>query len=107
MSSTDSLLPRPWQPTPFVKASFALHAVSAIAVGTSPATWPWALAAVAANQVLIGGAVMWPRSTWIGENIRRLPPSSSAANEIALTFDDGPDPDITPQVLDLLDAHGT
>jgi peptidoglycan-N-acetylglucosamine deacetylase len=106
MALTDSLSPRPWQPTPFVKASFALHAVSAIAVGTSPATWPWALAAIAANQVLIGGAVMWPRSTWIGENIRRLPPSSVVNNEIALTFDDGPDPDITPRVLDLLDAHG-
>ena len=26
--------------------------------------------------------------------------------EVALTFDDGPDPEITPQVLDLLAAHG-
>jgi peptidoglycan-N-acetylglucosamine deacetylase len=106
MALTDSLSPRPWQPTPFVKASFALHAVSAIAAGASPATWPWALTAVAANQALIGGAVMWPRSTWIGENIRRLPSSSVANKEIALTFDDGPDPEITPRVLDLLDAQG-
>jgi peptidoglycan-N-acetylglucosamine deacetylase len=106
MSISPSLPSRFWQPTPFVKASFALHAVSAIAVGTSPTTWPWALAAVAANQALIGAAVMWPRSTWIGENIRFLPAASIAKNEIALTFDDGPDPDITPRVLDLLDAHG-
>jgi peptidoglycan-N-acetylglucosamine deacetylase len=106
MSDRQSLLARAWQPTPFVKASYAVHAVSAIAVGALPATWPWALAAVAANQVLIGGAVMWPRSTWIGENIRRLPPSSIANNEIALTFDDGPDPNVTPQVLDLLDGSG-
>ena len=104
--SAQSLSPRPWRPTPFVKASFALHAVSAIAVGTAPAAWPWALAAVATNQALIGGAVMWPRSTWIGENIRRLPPSSRANNQIALTFDDGPDPNITPRLLDLLDANG-
>ena len=76
------------------------------AAGASPTTWTWALAAVAANQALIGGAVMWPRSTWIGENIRRLPPSSVANKEIALTFDDGPDPDITPRVMDLLDATG-
>jgi peptidoglycan-N-acetylglucosamine deacetylase len=103
MSTSHFLPSRPWQPTPFVKASFALHAVSAIAVGTAPLTWPWALAAVAANQALIGGAVMWPRSTWIGENIRRLPAASVAKNEIALTFDDGPDPEITPRVLDLLD----
>jgi peptidoglycan-N-acetylglucosamine deacetylase len=103
MSASHSLPSRPWQPTPFVKASFALHAVSAIAVGTAPLTWPWALAAVAVNQALIGGAVMWPRSTWIGENIRRLPAASVTKNEIALTFDDGPDPEITPRVLDLLD----
>lgn len=101
-----SLPSRPWQPTPFVKASFALHAVSAVAVGASPATWPWALAAVAANQALIAGAVMWPKSTWIGENVRRLPPASSANNEIALTFDDGPDPEVTPRVLDLLESTG-
>ncbi len=106
MSATDSLPSRPWQPTPFVKASFALHTFGAITIGVSPATWPWALAAVAANQALIGAAVMWPRSTWIGENIRRLPTRSVATNEIALTFDDGPDPENTPRVLDLLDAAG-
>ena len=61
---------------------------------------------IAANQALIFGAAMWPRSTWIGENIRSLPTASIANKEIALTFDDGPDPDITPRVLDLLDASG-
>ncbi len=106
MSAPDSLPARPWQPTRFVKASFALHAVSAIAVGTSPATWPWALAAVAANQVLLFAATMSPGSTWIGENIRYLPSSSRDKKEVALTFDDGPDPEITPRVLDLLDAAG-
>ena len=103
---TGSLPPREWQPTPFIKASFALHAVSAVALGSSPKTWPWVLSAVAGNQALIMAAAMWPRSTWIGENIRRLPQSSVAQNEIALTFDDGPDPDVTPRVLDLLDRHG-
>ncbi len=106
MTVCTALLSRPWQPTPFVKASFALHAMAAVAVGAAPPTWPWALAAIAANQALVGGAVMWPRSTWIGENIRRLPPPSAATNEIALTFDDGPDPDVTPRVLDLLDVMG-
>ena len=106
MPVSQSLPPRPWQPTPFVKASFAVHAASAIAVGMAPVTWPWALTAVAANQALVGACVMWPRSTWIGENIRRLPSSSLDKKEIALTFDDGPDPEITPRVLDLLDANG-
>lgn len=106
MPVSPSLPSRRWRPTPFVKASFALHAVSAIAAGASPTTWPWALTAVAANQVLIGAAVMWPKSTWIGENVRRLPPTSIEKNEIALTFDDGPDPEVTPRVLDLLDSTG-
>ena len=103
MPVSQSLPPRPWQPTPFVKASFAVHAASAIAVGIAPVTWPWALTTVATNQALIGACVMWPRSTWIGENIRRLPETSKSKNEIALTFDDGPDPEITLHVLDLLD----
>ncbi len=29
-----------------------------------------------------------------------------AGARIAITIDDGPDEDITPRVLDLLDAHG-
>ena len=105
MSVAQSLPSRPWQPTPFVKASFALHAMSAIAVGTSPTTWPWALAAVAANQALVFAATMSPKSTWIGENICRLPAASVFSKEVALTFDDGPDPDVTPRVLDLLDRY--
>ena len=46
----------------------------------------------------------------MGENLLRLPlPEGAAAagrDEIALTFDDGPDPEVTPRVLDLLDAAG-
>ena len=98
--------PREWHPTPFIKASFALHAVGAVALGSSPKTWPWVMSAVAGNQALIMAASMWPRSTWIGENIRRLPATSVAHNEIALTFDDGPDSEVTPLVLDMLDRHG-
>ncbi len=101
-----TLPPREWQPTPFIKVSFAVHAVGAVALGSSPQTWPWVLSVVAANQALIMAAAMWPRSTWIGENIRRLPAASVTQNEIALTFDDGPDPNVTPRVLDLLDCHG-
>ena len=98
--------PREWQPTPFIKASFALHAVGAVALGSSPKTWPWVLFAVAGNQALIMVASMWPRSAWIGENIRSLPATSIAQNEVALTFDDGPDPEVTPRVLDILDRRG-
>lgn len=36
----------------------------------------------------------------------RLPFTIPGGQPILLTFDDGPDPDITPRVLDVLDKHG-
>jgi peptidoglycan-N-acetylglucosamine deacetylase len=64
-----------------------------------------AVAAVLLAQASLFAGSFWPRSFWMGANLRRLPPDS-AANSIALTFDDGPDPKATPQVLSVLAAHG-
>jgi peptidoglycan-N-acetylglucosamine deacetylase len=86
-----------------VRASIGLHAAAAAFALASPA-WPWALGGVALNQAVLLGAGMWPRSTLLGPNLRRLPPTGRA--EVALTFDDGPDPEVTPRVLDLLDRYG-
>lgn len=47
--------------------------------------------------------VSWSLGAWLPV-LRRLPESSGRA--IALTIDDAPTPDATPQVLDLLDRHG-
>lgn len=71
-----------------------------------PGAAPWALGAVLLNHLGLTAAGLWPRSTWLGPNARRLPPASIASREWALTLDDGPDPAVTPAVLDLLDAHG-
>jgi peptidoglycan/xylan/chitin deacetylase (PgdA/CDA1 family) len=60
---------------------------------------------VAANHLVLTGGALWPRSRWLGRNWTRLPAAAAARQEIALTFDDGPDPEVTPAVLDLLDAH--
>ena len=46
---------------------------------------------------------MFPRCGWLGPNITRLPAASAQAGVVALTFDDGPDPEVTPAVLDLLE----
>lgn len=99
-------MPRPWRPSLAIKLSVALHGAAGVAVLASPATWPWALGAVAVNQVIISGAGMLPRSSLLGPNLNRLPPAATARGEIALTIDDGPDPEVTPRVLDLLDAGG-
>ena len=49
---------------------------------------------------------MRPKSRLLGPNLVRLPEPSVRRGEVALTFDDGPDPRITPRLLDLLDHHG-
>jgi len=91
---------------PLVKASVACHVGAGVAVAAVPALWPWALGALVLNHGVISATGLWPRSTWLGANMRRLPAASAARQEISLTIDDGPDPAVTPAVLDLLDAHG-
>jgi peptidoglycan/xylan/chitin deacetylase (PgdA/CDA1 family) len=83
-----------------------MHAAAAAGTIVMPAVWPWALGAVAANHALLTAAGLWPRSTLLGPNLLRLPASAAARGEIALTIDDGPDPEVTPRVLDLLDEAG-
>ena len=94
-----------WQPTLLIRASIALHLLALIVVIAEPARWPWALCAVLANHALFTLAGLWPRSKWLGPNWTQLPAAAAAKNGIALTIDDGPDPIVTPQVLDMLDRY--
>lgn len=98
--------PPAWRPAPALLASAALHAGGLAAVAASPASWPAVLGLVAANHLVLAGAGLAPRSRLLGPNLTRLPDPAARRGEIALTFDDGPDPEVTPRVLDLLDAHG-
>ncbi|MGB0129594.1 MAG: polysaccharide deacetylase family protein [Rhodocyclaceae bacterium] len=99
-------MPRRWIPSPFMTGSAVLHSAAAVAVAVQPAAWPWALGAVAANHALLTAAGLWPTSALLGPNLRRLPPASAERGKVALTLDDGPDPEVTPRVLDLLDSAG-
>ncbi len=96
----------PWRPSLFLRLSAALHGLALLGVLAWPAHWPIWLGLVLANHVVISTAGLWPRSRLLGANLTRLPPQAAARAEVALTFDDGPDPAVTPQVLDLLDAAG-
>ena len=87
----------------FVNGSIGLHVAAAGLVATQPAWWPIALGALVADHAALVAAGLVPTSAVLGPNLRRLPRPSIARREIALTIDDGPDPEVTPRVLDLLD----
>lgn len=97
--------PRRWSPAPLLYASAAVHLGAAAAVLARPRTWTWALGAVALNHAALAAAGLWPRSQWLGPNWTRLPARDGASADVAITVDDGPDPDVTPQVLAALDEH--
>ncbi|WP_038208978.1 polysaccharide deacetylase family protein [Xenophilus azovorans] len=98
--------PPPWRAPPFLRVSAALHFGAVAAAVAVPGAWPWALGAVVVNHAAITAIGLTPRSRWLGQNMTRLPAAAAARGEVALTIDDGPEPGVTPAVLDLLDAAG-
>jgi peptidoglycan-N-acetylglucosamine deacetylase len=88
-----------------VRASLGLHVGALVVVLVRPSAWPWALGAVVADHLLLTAAGLTPRSTLLGPNWTRLPHAAAERREVAITIDDGPDPRITPRVLDLLDER--
>jgi peptidoglycan/xylan/chitin deacetylase (PgdA/CDA1 family) len=96
---------RRWRPSPGIRVSVAFHLTGLAGIALDPMSWSYIGAALAGNHVVLGLAGMWPRSTLLGPNVRRLPEASASRSEIALTFDDGPDPSVTLRVLDLLDRY--
>lgn len=102
----DSAPRKGYRPTATIRASIALHVGAAAAVLVRPQSWPWALGAVIADHLLLTGAGLWPRSSLLGPNWTHLPKAFAPRACVAITIDDGPDPEVTPRVLDLLDEHG-
>ena len=95
-----------WRPNGFVRASAVVHVAAVAGVALSPELWPWAIGAFAANQAAILAGVLLPRTTLLGPNWTRLPAAAAARGAFAITLDDGPDPEVTPRVLELLARHG-
>jgi peptidoglycan-N-acetylglucosamine deacetylase len=96
------IMPTQWKPSTAIKASAALH-VGALGGLVAGIAWPLAAGAVVANHALLTAAGLWPRSTMLGENMRTLSLAAQQAQQIAITIDDGPNPLVTPAVLDILD----
>jgi peptidoglycan/xylan/chitin deacetylase (PgdA/CDA1 family) len=94
---------RRWRPSPAIHVSVFLHATAAVWFAAHPPAWPWALGMLGANHLALFLAVLWPRGQLLGPNLVRLPTAAVRRREIALTFDDGPDPEVTPRVLELLE----
>ncbi|RZJ26220.1 MAG: polysaccharide deacetylase family protein [Haliea sp.] len=94
-----------WPMPPLVVLTLVVHLAAAGAVLARPGVWPWALAVLVLNHAVLTLVGLLPRSRWLGANWTHLPAAAAARGEIALTIDDGPDPVVTPAVLDLLDRH--
>ncbi len=92
--------------SPLLAASVVAHGVGAAALVASPQSWLAIVAALLADHAVITGAGLFPRCGWLGPNLTRLPPGHARHDVMALTFDDGPDPVVTPRVLELLDQAG-
>jgi len=96
---------RRWRPAPAIFVSAFLHAAAVVWLVAHPQAWPWALGVLGANHLALFFAVLCPRGQVLGPNLVRLPPAAVRRREISLTFDDGPDPEVTPRVLELLDRY--
>lgn len=90
---------------PFLLGSAGLHAGAALALLTMPRNWLGVAAVLLADHLAVVGAGLWPRSRLLGPNLSRLPAPAARRGEVALSFDDGPDSEVTPPVLELLDRH--
>jgi peptidoglycan/xylan/chitin deacetylase (PgdA/CDA1 family) len=84
----------------------ALHVAGAAMLAIEPSAWPLVGAVSVADHAVLFAAGVLPRSRVLGPNLRRLPPPLAETGAVSLTFDDGPDPDVTPRVLDLLQGRG-
>ncbi|HVH42575.1 MAG TPA: polysaccharide deacetylase family protein [Labilithrix sp.] len=65
-----------------------------------------AIVTVLGTMAFFAYVIVAPWSQFLVESVCRLPRELAKDRAIAFTFDDGPDPVTTPQVLDLLARHG-
>jgi peptidoglycan/xylan/chitin deacetylase (PgdA/CDA1 family) len=106
LSAQPAPSPVRWRPSPLIGASFGVHAGALGALIARPAAWPWAVGALIADHALLAATGLCPRSRWLGPNLTRLPRAAALKRQVAITLDDGPDPEVTPRVLEVLAQRG-
>lgn len=93
---------RKYRPTVIILGTYGLHVIGLCLLIWVPAARMVVLWALLANHLILTLAGLWPRSRLLGPNMVRV--EDPAPDCVYLTFDDGPDPLVTPKVLDLLDT---
>lgn len=81
-----------------IKVFAALGVLAALWLGDAPTSWWMAGSIVLLALALMAWGVFDVNSSLWAPTLWRVP----GVNAVALTFDDGPDPDFTPRVLDIL-----
>jgi peptidoglycan-N-acetylglucosamine deacetylase len=107
---SDTFAIRAWFPSPLMKLSLVGHVLLVVVVLAAPRLWPWALACFVLNHVLIAVSGLIPRAALLGPNMTRLDRGAANTASVTITIDDGPDPGVTPAVLEILaryDARAT
>ena len=94
-----------WKPALAIKLSLLVLTGAIATILLHPALWAWATGIVFINHMTLTIAGLIPTSSLLGPNVTRLPDEAGQRGEVAITIDDGPDPEVTPQVLDILDRH--
>jgi len=84
-----------------IKALAAFGVLATLWLGDSPASWLIAGLIVLLAFALIAWGVFNVNSSLWAPTLWRAP----GVNAVALTFDDGPDPDFTPRVLEILERE--
>jgi peptidoglycan/xylan/chitin deacetylase (PgdA/CDA1 family) len=95
-----------WQPSAALLLFLAVIVIGVSATVAYPQGWFWAVGIIVFYHMALTVAGLLPRSKLLGPNWVRLPASAALNGQICITIDDGPDPLVTPQVLDILDRHG-
>ncbi len=84
----------------FLRVSIGVHLLAACLLFV-PGGWLYALLIVFTDHAVLVAQGLWPRSRWLGANVSQVP-LAKAGNAVFITIDDGPCPEVTPQVLQIL-----